>query len=226
MKRSSRQGGFTLLEVMIALAIMAVALSALLGHEGVAVQMSDYSNRVSQANLLAYGKLLDLEHKLINDSIDVLDNCEDGDFRDEGFRRFTWKGCAFKLEIAEGAEESIAEQVLSGIAGAFGVNLANPDGMTQDQQKQLGQLQQMVAAIPYFMRKLEDKVRKVRLEVTWRDMLEDRMIIVERYVTLLGVNSGGRPPPADGRAEPVPGSEVATPPSPTSILSPLSGSKR
>ena len=87
--------------------------------------MSDYSNKVSQANLLAYGKLLDMEHKLINDSIDVLDNCEDGDFRDEGFRRFNWKACAFKLEIAEGSEENIAEQVLSGIAGAFGVNLAN-----------------------------------------------------------------------------------------------------
>ena len=83
--RRRQQAGFTLLEVMIALAILAVALSALLGHEGVAVQMSDYSNKVSQANLLAYGKLLDMEHKLINDSIDVLDNCEDGDFRDEGF---------------------------------------------------------------------------------------------------------------------------------------------
>ena len=133
---------------MIALAIMTVALAALLGHEGVAVQMSDYSNRVSQANLLAYGKLLDLEHQLIKDSMDALDNCEDGDFRNEGFRRYEWKACAYKLEIAEGSEEGIAEQVLSGIAGAFGFNMANPDSLTQDQQKQLGQLQQMVAAIP------------------------------------------------------------------------------
>ena len=99
---------------------------------------------------------------------------------------------------------------MSGIAGAFGVNLANPESMTQA-LKQLGQLQQMIAAIPFFMRKLEDKVRKVRLEVTWRDMLEDRMIIVERYVTSLGVNSGGRPPPADGQAQPAPG-DIAQPP--------------
>ena len=87
--RASR--GFPLLEVMIALAIMTVALVVLLGHQSVAIQMSDFSNRVSQANLLAYGKIQDLRHVLVKDSIDVLDNCEQGDFSNEGFPRFSWE---------------------------------------------------------------------------------------------------------------------------------------
>jgi prepilin-type N-terminal cleavage/methylation domain-containing protein len=203
-----RQAGFTLLEVMIAMTILALALAALMGHESVAVQMSDYSNRVSQANLLAYGKLLDLEHSVIKDGMDSLDNCDEGDFRDEGFRDFRWKACAYKLEIEDGATEQIADQVISGLSGTFGINISDPSSLSADQQRQIGQLQQGIAAIPFFLQKLEDKVRKIRLEITWRDMLEDRVLIVERFVTILGAHVGGKAPPADGKAEPVAPSAV------------------
>ena len=200
--RRAAERAFTLLEVMIAMTILALALAALIGHESVAVQMSDYSNRVSQANLLAYGKLLDLEHFLIKESMDALDNCEEGDFGDEGFRNYRWKACAYKMEIEDGATEQISEQVLAGISGTFGVNISDPSSLSADQQRQIGQLQQGIAAIPFFLQKLEDKIRKVRLEVTWKDMIEDRVLIVERFVTILGADGAGKAPPADGKAEP------------------------
>ena len=162
MKRAL-QRGFTLLEVMIAMTILALALAALMGHESVAVQMSDYSNRVSQANLLAYGKLLDLEHYIVKEGMESLDNCEEGDFRNEGFRNFRWKACGYKLEIEDGATEQIADQVISGLAGTFGINIGDPSSLSADQQRQIGQLQQGIAAIPFFLQKLEDKVRKLSL---------------------------------------------------------------
>ena len=202
MSRSSTVKGFTLLEVMIAMAIMALALTALLGHESVAIQMSDFSNRVSQANLLAYGKLLDVKHEIVKDSVDVFDNCVDGDFRDEGFRNFKWKACSYKMEMAEGATEQISDQVLSMLSGTFGINMADPSSMSPDQMRQVGQLQQGIAAIPYFLQKLEDKMRKVRLEVSWRDMIEERSVVVETFVTILGTDAAGKAPPADGKAEP------------------------
>ena len=95
--------GFTLLEVLIAMSLLALGLAALIGHQSVAVQMSHSSNQLGQANLLAQGKLLDLEHLLISESMDVLDNCEDGNFRREDFDEFEWKACAYKLEIDDGA---------------------------------------------------------------------------------------------------------------------------
>jgi general secretion pathway protein I len=208
MKSLSSSKGFTLLEVMIAMAIMALALTALLGHESVAIQMSDYSNRISQANLLAYGKLLDVKHEILKDSIDVFDNCESGDFKDEGFRQFKWKACAYKMEMAEGATEQISNQVLSTLSGTFGVNLSDPGSLSPDQQRQVGQLQQGIAAIPYFLQKLEDKMRKVRLEVSWRDMINERVLVVETFVTILGTDSAGKAPPADGKAEPSPTSAL------------------
>ena len=91
---------FTLLEVLVAM-LLALGLSALLGHQAVSVQMSHSSNQLGQANLLAQGKLLDLEHMLVTESMDVLDNCE-GNFRKEDFDEFEWKACAYKLEIEDG----------------------------------------------------------------------------------------------------------------------------
>ncbi|MCA9524946.1 MAG: prepilin-type N-terminal cleavage/methylation domain-containing protein [Myxococcales bacterium] len=195
---SRRVRGFTLLEVMIAMAILILALTALLGHEGVAIQMSDFSNQASRATLLAQGKMLDLEHKLLKDSIDVLDNCESGDFRDIEMRKFEWEACAYKLEIEDGAVERLTEQVMALLTGFSGGGMdtgaiaglaaaaqsANPD---DPGAKMLGQIQMAVGAIPFFLQNLEDKVRKVRLVVKWKDAVADRTVILERFVTSLGV---------------------------------------
>ena len=34
-------------------------------------------------------------------------------------------------------------------------------------------------------------MRKVRIEVTWQDMLEERNVVVETFVTILGTDAVG-----------------------------------
>jgi general secretion pathway protein I len=150
--------GFTLLEVLVAMSLLALGLSALLGHQAVSVQMSHSSNQLGQANLLAQGKLLDLEHTLTSESMDVLDNCEDGNFRREDFDEFEWKACAYKLEIEDGAIEQIGEQLLSTLSGSMGLNFMDTESLSDDQAKLLGQATQFLGAIPMFLQRLEDKV--------------------------------------------------------------------
>jgi general secretion pathway protein I len=216
--RGSTSRGFTLLELMIAMAILALSLTALLGHQSVAIQGSDYSNRSSQAIFLLEGKLLDVKHKLLSESVDVFDNCEEGDFKDEGFRRrsedFRWKVCAFKLEIQEGVAEQLSERLgamLMGVGGGEGPGGAlgdlaaqqgvDPNDPNNAMGRMMGQLQMATGAIPMFLQQLEDKMRKVRLEVSWRDKSQRRRLIVERFVTTLGGDSaGGQPPPEDSAA--------------------------
>ncbi len=195
--------GFTLLEVLIAMSLLALGLTALIGHQSVAVQMSHSSNQLGQANLLAQGKLLDLEHLLISESMDVLDNCEDGNFRREDFDEFEWKACAYKLEIDDGAVEQIGEQLLSTLSGSMGLNFMDTESLSDDQSKLLGQATQFLGAIPMFLQRLEDKVRKVRVEVTWEDNVGERSVVVERFVTSLGAGKKGTPPPKDGQARPL-----------------------
>ncbi len=209
MTQKRANAGFTLLEVMIAMSILVLALAALLGHEGIAIQMSDYSNRLSQATLLAQGKLLDVEHELLTEEMTVYDSCKSGDFGRLGMRRFRWKACAYKLEIQEGAVEQMTERFMEliggaglaglggeGALGAAAAGGADPAaaGGANPQDLVMGQLSMAIGAIPTFLTQLEDKVRKVKLEVTWEDAIGERTVLLERFVTELGS------PPDDARA--------------------------
>lgn len=218
--RRKGKKGFTLLEVMIAMAILILALTALFGHEGVAIQMSDYSNKMSQAVMLGQGKMLDIEYKMLKDSIDIYDNCEDGDFRGEEMKRFKWKVCAYKIEMDDGAAEAITEQFMSMISGFMGggdlgalggLAAAAGGGGNDKLNRALGSITAAVGAIPFFLQQLEDKVRKVRLEVTWKDAVDQRTLLFERYVTNLGVGDETQQAVQPGLA-PIPGQGGGTAP--------------
>ena len=57
----SRDNGFTLLEVMIALAIVGIALVTLIGLETRTIQLAERQQRVTQATLLAQEKMTEIE---------------------------------------------------------------------------------------------------------------------------------------------------------------------
>lgn len=57
----SRTGGFTLLEVMIALAVVAIALVTLLGLATRSLTLNERVQRITQATLLAQQRLAEIE---------------------------------------------------------------------------------------------------------------------------------------------------------------------
>ena len=66
--------GFTLLEVMISLAILAVSLVAISGLNGGAVAMEAYSRRATEATLLLRAKMTDIEDQLHKDGFSDFDD--------------------------------------------------------------------------------------------------------------------------------------------------------
>ena len=65
----------------------------------------------------------------------------------------------------------------------------------------MGQIAMASGMIPTFLQQLEDQIRKVRIEVSWRDQTQTRKVILERFITSLGSDtSGGQPPPEDSLA--------------------------
>jgi general secretion pathway protein I len=84
-KRLSKKDGFTLLEIMIAVAILSSALVAVLQNESRILSSTYESNTLTMASFLALQKLSELESKLGG-----VDTEMDGTFGKD-FPLFTWK---------------------------------------------------------------------------------------------------------------------------------------
>src|SRR5262245_51910813 len=89
--RASRAIGFTLLETMVALAILALSLMAIFRLNSGAVSMHAYSKKLTVASLLARSKMTDLEQELYDKGFNNDDEEKTGDFSDEGWSSFKWR---------------------------------------------------------------------------------------------------------------------------------------
>lgn len=111
-----RQNGFTLLEVMIAISILAVSLLAIFGLQSTSLIGSARAQRIAVSTELARQKmvrtLLDIETGISKGEFPE-DKAEEGTFEEEKFPDYLWKLTIKKVEIptppaAEGAGDIMA----------------------------------------------------------------------------------------------------------------------
>jgi general secretion pathway protein I len=199
MKRSR---GFTLLETVIALAILALALMAIFDLNSGAVANHVYSKHLTVASLLARSKMTDLEQKLYDDGFSNDDDEESGDFSEEGWPNFKWRakiiapkmdgvspdqliGAIFNLPIGEGGD-------LEGLASMFGGGAGGgKDGQSSGGPVPAGGgMAGMAAGMmqPMFTQMIDQltkSVREVHLTVTWKQgKVVESMDVVTHIVSL------------------------------------------
>jgi len=83
--RSRGQQGFTLLEVMVALAIVATVLVALLGLQTRTIGMSDRQQKMTRATMLAQERMTEIELNA------ATGNREDEGIFDKPFENYRWQ---------------------------------------------------------------------------------------------------------------------------------------
>lgn len=98
------RNGFTLLEVMIAVAIFAIALTTLLGAQSQSLTIVTDARFDTMAAFLAQEKLTDLRGTNFDDIY-----TDSGTF-DEDFSTYSWN-----LEVSEPTEEDIGAEVIDGM---------------------------------------------------------------------------------------------------------------
>jgi general secretion pathway protein I len=101
--------GFTLLEVMIALAILAVSLTILIGTQANSVHMTERASRMSSAAMLARSQMIDIEHELLSEGFSDMTEEMRGDFRDDGFDGMEWNAVVEVVELPPEASERTAK---------------------------------------------------------------------------------------------------------------------
>lgn len=204
-----RTRGFTLLETVIALAILALALMAIFDLNSGAVANHVYSKHLTVASLLARSKMTDLEQKLYDEGFSNDDEEEAGDFSEEGWPNFKWRakiiapktdgvspdqliGAIFNLPIGEtdGEMGGIASLFGGGAAGAAGGG-SNPTNPTAAAGGGMAGMA-MGMAQPMFNQmidQLTSSVREVHLTVTWKEGTLVESIDVVTHVVSLGPGS-------------------------------------
>jgi general secretion pathway protein I len=95
-----RNRGFTLLEVMIAVAIIGIALVAVLGSQSQSLSLASEAKFNTTAALLAQGKMAEIE----TESMENLSS-DSGDFG-EDFPNYHWEYTVSSLSIA-GVEQAL-----------------------------------------------------------------------------------------------------------------------
>jgi len=121
--------GFTLLEVVVAMAILGLALLAIFDLNAGAIASHAYAKRLTVATMLARSKMTDLEQELYDKGFDADDREVNGDFRNEGWDAFTWKAQILTPRTTEVSPDKLIESLfnlppgqdgLAGLAALFG----------------------------------------------------------------------------------------------------------
>ena len=121
--------GFTLLEVMAALAILALTLVTLLSV--ITNNVRARAQALTTATFLARGKIVSLEDGLIEKGFQDLDENDAGNFAEDGFRDFGWSTAIEKIQLptdmAMSAQKAVGDtsqkkdpmQALTGMIGGL-----------------------------------------------------------------------------------------------------------
>lgn len=155
--RRRRRGarGFSLLEVMIALGILAVSLMVLLTAQGTSMGYSGQARDLTVATLLARSKMIDIEQKLFDEGFSEGNQTEEGDFGDEGRADIRWETTISEIELDLGR--------LDGLLGGLGGDEDAGDG-AGGMGEMLGALG---APLEGVLTEISNSVRVVELNVTW-----------------------------------------------------------
>lgn len=220
-----RNTGFTLLEVVVALSILALALMAIFDLNSGAIANHVYTKRLTVASLLARSKMTDLEQELYDKGFSNDDDEESGDFSDEGWPQFKWRariiapktegvtpdqliGAIFNLPIGD----SGGDDPMSGLAGLFGGGGGaaggkdgsggpQPSGMSGMGGAAMGMAQPMFTQM---VQQITQTVREVHLTVFWQDGTQVESIDLVTHVVSLGPGSdrnGGAFTGTNGRTD-------------------------
>ena len=168
--------GFTLLEVMIALAILSVSLAALLQTQAASLDKARRSRELSVATLLCRNKMIDIEQRLFHDGLTTGTEQTDGNFADAGFADYAWKARIAEVRLDMSRLMDFCGNFSGPAAAAGGGGLAgqllggDSAAAAADGDAAFGceaMLSSITASLGGFMEQIGASLRTVELTVCW-----------------------------------------------------------
>ncbi|MFN0062454.1 MAG: prepilin-type N-terminal cleavage/methylation domain-containing protein [Myxococcaceae bacterium] len=218
--------GFTLLETVVAMAILSLSLMALFDLNAGALVSHAYSKKLTVASLLARAKMTDLEQSLYDEPLSP-DAVElDGDFSEEGWPRFKWRA-RIRAPKTEALSTDKLVELLFGfpISGAVEAASGGATGAPGGDTAASGMLAGLAQAqLTPLLAEIKQTLREVHLTVEWPDGNTTEKFDVITYVVSRGPGSDRNIGTAGGGVPGLPGTPGAPgTPSGTPVLPPTPG---
>lgn len=200
MTSADAKRGFTLLEVMVSLSILALSLVAIAGINANSFNRSNYARHITVATLLARSKMIDIEIELQDEGFKDGDQEFNGDFSDEGFSSMKWIATVRKVEVDLGQllggllggdvdPENLPDQI-GGFLGALNGTSAEEAAGDAAAGGELAQLMQggmLEVVFKQVGEILADSIREITLEITWgKEGVDLESVKFVQYVTTNG----------------------------------------
>src|SRR5688572_29176247 len=165
---------FSLLEVMVALAILSVGLVLLMQVQARSAELAIQAREMTVATMLARGKLYDCQTDLMKKGFSIGDYDEEGNFDDEGYPNFYWECHGYKPEMPTG---EIGDT--SGAASAFGLgateDAANASGSNPADEMGMSFLGPVLSQMSTV---LGDSIRELTVIVRWGTGVDQQEMVV------------------------------------------------
>jgi len=179
------KAGFTLLEVMVALAILAGALLTISQIVSSSLRNEVRAQRLDVATLLARGKMVALEEQYQRSGFKDFDDATDGDFDEEGHPEVKWK-----LEVVRPHVDLSSQKLLETLTGSSDLQSLLPGASAKDGITTLDPRAAMIAPLLdaqllQFGETLKKGFREVRLTVLWTDGKHEESFTVVTHMVVL-----------------------------------------
>jgi general secretion pathway protein I len=188
MGRRRSDAGFTLLEIMVAIAILSSTLVVMLSIVTNNVRSTNHAKMTTSATLLARTKMVDVEDEILDNGFTDNDENAAGSFKDLGYPQFRWETSIERIELPSDLGQRSKDQATT---------------QTQDATNPMSLLTgfmggMMSSFIEPIRNGLQESVRKVTVRVIWDEHGRlDQSFEVVQYLTdpskldTAGLTAGG-----------------------------------
>lgn len=157
--KSRSQLGFTLIEVMVALAVLALSIGVIIDANVATLMSVQRIDGITTATLLARSKMNDIERQLIKEGFKLDGEKRQGNFEEEGYPSFMWSAQIEEIKLQVDKLMDFASS-MSGASGASD----QPAAQGSPMGGVMGMVKPLLEPIT---KSITANARHVTLEISW-----------------------------------------------------------